>query len=74
MRVAPCSNCGSSDLRVTTTDVGGHLGPDLLPGTSGLFHPARFDVVVCCSCGLTRFFAAREAVDKLATSALWEKP
>ena len=70
MHVAPCSDCGSSDLRVTTTDA----VPDLLPGASGVFHPVKFDVVVCCSCGLTRFFAPREAVDKLAKSALWEKP
>ena len=41
---------------------------------SGVFHLAKFDVVVCCSCGLTRLFAPREAVDKLAKSALWEKP
>ena len=50
------------------------FGPDLLPGASGVFHLARFDVVVCCSCGLTRFFAPRETVDKVAKSALWEKP
>jgi hypothetical protein len=53
MHVAPCSNCGSSDLRVTTTDAVGHFGPDLLPDASGVFHRAKFDVVVCCSCGLT---------------------
>ena len=74
MHVAPCSNCGSGDLRVTTTDAASHFGPDLLPGASGVFHLAKFAVVVCCSCGLTRFFAPREAVDKLAKSALWEKP
>ena len=49
-------------------------GRNLLPGAGGVFHLAKFDVVVCCSCGLTRFFAPREAVDKLAKSALWEKP
>ena len=74
MHVAPCSNCGSSDLRVTRTDAVSPYGPDLLPGASSLFHHAKFDVVVCCSCGLTRFFAPREAVEKLAQSARWEKP
>ena len=44
MHVAPCSNCGSSDLRVTTTDAVGHFRPDLLPGASGVFHLAKFDV------------------------------
>jgi hypothetical protein len=71
MAVAPCSNCGSSDLRSTTTRAVGDFGPDLLPGAGGWFRRAEFDVVVCCSCGLTRFFAQREDIDKLATSALW---
>ena len=70
MRVAPCSNCGSSDLRVTPTDAVGLFGPDLLPGASGVFDRAKIDIVVCCSCGCTRFFAPREAVDKLA-KLLW---
>ncbi len=74
MDATPCSNCGSSDLRSTTTDAIGHVGPNLLPGTGGLFRPATFDVVVCCKCGLMRFFAPREAIDKLAKSALWERP
>jgi predicted nucleic-acid-binding Zn-ribbon protein len=74
MNLAPCSDCGSGDLRSTTTDAIGSFGPDLLPGVSGLFSRAKFNVVVCCNCGLTRFFVAREAIDKLAKSALWERP
>jgi predicted nucleic-acid-binding Zn-ribbon protein len=74
MGVSPCSNCGSSDLRSTATDAIGSVAENLLPGASGLFRPAKFDVVVCCNCGLTRLFAHREAIDKLANSALWERP
>jgi hypothetical protein len=74
MDLAPCSNCGSRDLRSTTADAVGHFGPDLLPGVSGIFRGAEFIVVVCCNGGLTRFFAPREAIDKLANSALWERP
>jgi len=74
MNVAPCSDCGSRDLRTTTADAGGSRGPDLLPGVSGWFVPAKFDVVVCCNCGLTRFFVPQETIDKVAKSALWERP
>ncbi len=74
MQVAPCPNCGSDDLRRTTTDAVGHFGPDLLPGTSGVFQLAQFDLVVCCGCGLTRFFAPPKAVEKVVKSALWKRP
>jgi hypothetical protein len=71
--VAPCPNCGSRNLRKTTTDAVGHAGPDLLPGAGRLFHQASFDVVVCCGCGLTRLFAEREAIGRIAESAVWER-
>ena len=74
MNVAPCPNCGGNDLRSTTIDAVGGFGPDLLPGASRVFHRAEFSVVVCCGCGLTRFFALPEAIDKIATSARWEQP
>jgi predicted nucleic-acid-binding Zn-ribbon protein len=72
MQIESCPNCGSGDLRSTTTQAVGHFGPDLLPGASGLFQLAEFHIVVCCSCGLVRFFAPREVIDKLAHSALWK--
>jgi hypothetical protein len=74
MNVAPCSNCGGSDLRSTTTNAVGSFGPDLLPGASGWVIPATFDVVVCCNCGLVRFFAPPAAIEKVAKSASWERP
>ena len=73
MNVAPCSNCGGDDLRTTTTKAVGAYGPDLLPGASGWFREAEFQVVVCCNCGLTRFFVSGEAIDKVAKSALWDR-
>ena len=72
MKVAPCSNCGSDDLRSTTADARGGLGPDLLPGL-GSFYRATFRVVVCCHCGLTRLFASEEAVDKVRQSTIWQR-
>ena len=73
MRVTPCPNCASDDLRATTADASSHFGPDLLPGTRGIFGQNTFEVVVCCNCGLTRFFASHEDVEKLLKSALWHR-
>jgi len=73
MNIAPCSNRGSDDLRTTPAKAVGAYGPDLLPGASGWFREAEFQVVVCCDCGLTRFFLPAEAIDKVAKSALWEQ-
>lgn len=73
MKVAPCPNCTSDDLRSTTTDASSHFGPDLLPGAHGLFSQSTFEVVVCCHCGLTRFFASHEAIERLLRSSLWHR-
>src|SRR5262245_41345369 len=72
MNVGPCSHCGSSDLRTTTANAVGAAGPDWLPEASGWITPAKFQVVGCCKCGLTRFFAPQEELDRIAKSAWWE--
>jgi hypothetical protein len=74
MKAAPCPNCGSDDLRATTADASSHFGPDLLPGAHGIFGQSSFEVVVCCDCGLTRFFASPREVERLLKSALWHRP
>ena len=73
MKAAPCPNCTSDDLRATTADASNQLGLDLLPGTHGIFGQSTFEVVVCCNCGLTRFFASPEEVEKLLKSSLWHR-
>jgi hypothetical protein len=74
MRVlAPCPNCTSDNHRATTADASSDFGPDLLPGTHGIFRKSTFEVVVCCDCGLTRFFAPQEEIEKLLKSNLWHK-
>lgn len=74
-----CSECGAAALYRTTTNSGGGYGPALLPGLerpfsmgaffSGTF--AKFDVVVCAECGLTRFYADLDARAKLPTATGW---
>ncbi len=70
MKVKDCPNCGGTDLRITIADATGGDGPDLLPRVGGFFRRAEFAVVVCCSCGLTRFFVLQEEIEKV--KAMWE--
>ena len=71
--VKPCPECGQKNLFATTANSGGGYGPILLPGLGSLFSMAKFDIVACADCGLTRFFAATEARDKLAASEKWQR-
>lgn len=74
MKVSPCPNCGGNNLyRNADVGSGGPYGPNLLPGLGRFFHSAKFDLVVCRDCGLTRFFASREATEKLADAKKWKR-
>lgn len=75
-RVAPCPNCGGSNLYRSRRAIssGGGYAPNYLPGLGGFLQKARFKIVVCRGCGLTRFFAQPEAaVERLADSPKWER-
>jgi RNase P subunit RPR2 len=65
-----CPEC-SGKLWVTMTDARGAGGPDLLPQVGGFWHTAKIRIVVCESCGLTRFYADTESASKLSTSDGW---
>jgi predicted nucleic-acid-binding Zn-ribbon protein len=70
----PCPECHSNEIYQYKEDIesGGGYGPDLLPKlSSGLFSIAKFLPVVCSECGYVRFYAAKEALDKLKTSKDW---
>ena len=67
-----CPECGAESLYQTTTNSGGGYGPLLLPGLNRSFwRPAKFHVVLCAECGLTRFYAEAEALTKLRTAEEW---
>ena len=74
-RIAPCPNCGGSNLFRTRKGVGsgGGHAPNYLPGLGGFLTSGRFHIVLCKDCGLTRFFATREATAKVADSPKWER-
>ena len=71
--VAPCPGCGSRTLyRSQEVDSGGSGGPDFLPGLGRFILSAKFVVVVCRDCGLTRFYAEPEARKKLGEAKKWK--
>ncbi|MEY4201378.1 MAG: hypothetical protein RLZZ265_3118 [Verrucomicrobiota bacterium] len=77
---AKCPECGGESLHEATTSAGGGYGPDLLSGLGrwglgGLIQVemAKFRVVVCAACGLTRFYAEEAARAKLATADRWQR-
>jgi predicted nucleic-acid-binding Zn-ribbon protein len=76
IRLSHCPNCQSKSLFVTKTPVsaGGGHAPNHLPGLGTFWglRAARFDVVVCGDCGLTRFFAPEHALGRLQDSPEWE--
>jgi predicted nucleic-acid-binding Zn-ribbon protein len=68
----PCPNCrGTSLYQRKDVSAGGSHGPDFLPGLGRLVFSAKFVVVVCRDCGLTRLYAQPEARAKLRDSKKW---
>jgi len=71
--MAPCPNCqGRTLYRSREISSGGGHGPDFLPGLGRFVFSAKFVLVVCRDCGLTRFFAQPEARTKLKESGKWK--
>jgi predicted nucleic-acid-binding Zn-ribbon protein len=68
--IRKCPECGSQALYTTQVDSAGH-SIALLPGLGGFLRMAKFNVVVCENCGLTRFYAEPSAREKLSRSARW---
>ncbi|HVO09237.1 MAG TPA: hypothetical protein VMX54_00675 [Vicinamibacteria bacterium] len=69
---SPCPNCGSRTLyEGPSVSSGGGHSPVYLPGLGSFFRAAKFVIVVCRDCGLTRFFAVKEARAKLGESRRW---
>ncbi len=69
----PCPECGGATYVHTSTSAGGVHGPYFLPGLGGFLSMARFKVVVCGDCGLTRFYAEPNAVAKLPRARRWAR-
>jgi predicted nucleic-acid-binding Zn-ribbon protein len=69
-----CPECGRSNLYLSKeVSSGGGYAPNYLPGLGSFLSSAKFRVIVCKDCGLTRFFASKKALDKLPESSQWNK-
>lgn len=66
-----CPECGGQLFSTGNVASAGRHGPALLPGLGGFFRAATFHVIVCESCGLTRFYVEESAREKLRTSPKW---
>lgn len=76
MKPTPCPNCESNDqYRSKEVGAGGGHAPNYLPGLGRWYAAAKFTVIVCKACGLTRFFASPEALDRLSDvdEAVWTR-
>jgi hypothetical protein len=54
------------------TSAGGGHAPNYLPGLGRFFSSAKFVLVVCRDCGLTRFYAQPDARAELRESKKWK--
>jgi predicted nucleic-acid-binding Zn-ribbon protein len=72
---ASCPDCGKTNLFRTVAPIsaGGGQAPNYLPGLGTLFFAAKFQLVVCQDCGLTRFYVAKEGLEKLPKSEKWKR-
>lgn len=74
MRISPCPNCGATTLyKSKDLSAGSGQGLNLLPGLGGVFTSEKFHVVLCKTCGLMRFFARHDALEKLSDAAAWTR-
>jgi predicted nucleic-acid-binding Zn-ribbon protein len=68
-----CPECGGAVYKSSPVTARGGYGPDLLPGLSRLFTSATFIAAACSDCGLTRYYATREALGRMAGSDQWTR-
>ena len=68
-----CPECRSSDLYRSDVSAGGGHAPNYLPGLGSFWKAAKFMVVLCQRCGLTRFFAPPDALAKVSASNRWTR-
>lgn len=72
-QLTPCPNCrGNTLFESQPVGSGGGHAPEYLRGLGRWYRSARFVVVVCRDCGLTRFFAEPEARRRLSESKHWK--
>jgi predicted nucleic-acid-binding Zn-ribbon protein len=73
-RTKECPECGGRNLYETRVSAGGGYAPNYLHGLeSSIWKAAKFRLVLCQDCGLTRWFAPEEARPKASESKKWTR-
>jgi predicted nucleic-acid-binding Zn-ribbon protein len=74
MNPTSCPSCGGRNLfEGPPVSAGGGHAPNYLPGLGTWWRSESFQLVICRDCGLTRFFASKEAREKLAEAPKWKR-
>lgn len=74
MQQNQCPECGNASLYASKdVSAGGGYAPNYLPDLGTFFASAKFTVIVCKDCGLTRFYASKKARANLRDSKEWRK-
>ena len=69
-----CPECGSANQHFRgNIDAMGGYGPNLLPGTGGLFRMPKLHAIVCKECGFIRYFASEKTLERISSEHGWEK-
>ena len=69
-----CPECGSNNLHESKpVAAAGGYGPDLLPGLGRLLSSAQFSVVLCADCGLARYYATKDTIERVGSSSKWRR-
>jgi predicted nucleic-acid-binding Zn-ribbon protein len=68
-----CPECERQNVFATISNSGAGYGPMFLPGLGGFLRMAKFEVLVCADCGLTRFYAEPDARTKLSGAKGWSR-
>ena len=67
-----CPECDGSKLMTRGNISGrGGYGPDLLPGTGGVFSPPKLRAVVCKDCGYLRYFVGKDTLKQVNSDNGW---
>ena len=68
-----CPHCSGRELYTRTIVSAGGNGPFLLQGLGALFRNARFDAVLCSTCGHYTLFAEKAARKKVRAAKSWHR-
>ena len=73
MAAAQCPECDGIEFYSREVSATGVYGPDLLPGTGGLFSHGKFRICVCTRCGYVKWFVPQRFLDDIRTKGKFQR-